>query len=1060
MHNSYSSSFDNESHNLELVKRQYISQSQLPKLMQTPSDLKPPTINSSFINCPSPITEPLRSFISYRENGLNHFDQGRKAKTLNVNSEGADSKNVDESGTKRLKKSQFNSGMRSSRKQQLYSELNLTESVSRNLFDKKFVRKFAQTLLQKAYIYRDNYFNGYQKQLLIENYLEDSIHYTIQDSKNKQYIDPLCFVFWDVIVIVFIIMLCIWLPFKVSFKQETNLVFEILAILIIGSDLALNYIKPQIKEGNFVNFDIKYQLQCVKSQTLIDILYLVSTILLLFLFTNQVLIWCILLFEIGLGVQKLNFLMFRINDFLPFDIGCYKIFVIVVYAIHSCSCFWHFIGIEEQNSWIMTLNIQDEDEWTRYCYAIYINTSLLLNIGLGLIHIKTNVELIYSTIIMFISCWLIAFIIKHTGFMMKQQYQNYNNSLRQMELMNNFLSKRGITQQMSARIRNYIRFIQQQDNKDDQMQILIQQLSPALKEELFLQMRIKALFNCKSLFKFSKDTLKNLTQIMEYVKFNPNEFVIQKNKQDDNSLYIIDSGEISILDQNTQFANLISGDSFGEYSFFSGQLRQASAKAKGFVSLYKIQQSKFIQLIQQNKIDHERYYFIRHSFLNQQFNIINMGCYSCQSSDHLISKCPIWRYTPDLEKVYKQENYNQQCRSSFSRTPRDGRKDFNRIFSRLIQNYDALKIFRLKYDIIYDDDEDEDDEDFQDDELESCSELSDDYQSDEVYSDNRLVDKQDGTIVSILKQQDQVKENSKVLQEICDENDQMFIIRPNNQKGTLSTAQFQYQADFQQQQQQLYKFSLVPQEPQKIKRTSTPQDPLQAQQLIQTATSSQLIANEVPIPSVKRIKNTPHLTFKGDTDSQQSQKKSQRLRNNTKSRPPSNIVDKMKKNLSRIREEDSDTLNLSNRQHSDEQTSSPYGRQLGRQSQSSSQVRQSMKRFSSKLSTIPIRQGTITQFRSTVSPIIRSNIRIPTGIGMVDLSMYKRADQQSEEFERMYSYNLYYPIDNYQNVINRINLFLKWKLSRFIPSKYTFIFSVKRIINKFKKPTKVEIKSY
>ncbi|CAD8124483.1 unnamed protein product [Paramecium sonneborni] len=1060
MHNSYSSSFDNESNNLELVKRQQISQSQLPKLMQTPSDLKPPTINSSFINCPSPFTEPLRSFISYKESGLNHFDQSRKAKTLNVNSEGGDSRNIDESGTRRLKKSQFNQGMRPQRKQPLYSELNQTESVSRNLFDKKFVKQFGKTLLQKAYIYRDNYFNGYQKQILIENYLENNIHYTIQDEKNREQFDPIYYLFWDMIVIICILMLSIWLPIKISFNQKTNIGLEIIANLIIVLDLGLNYFKPYISEGSFVRFHIKYKLQLIKRQIIIDIFYLISSILLLFIFKNSILVWVMLLFEIGCGVQKLNFLMCRINDFIPFEIGYYKIFMIVLYVIHVFSCLWHFIGVDEQDSWMMALNIEEEDQWTKYCYAIYLNTSLLLHMGSGFIHIKTNIELIYSTIMMFISCWLIAFIIKHIGFMMKQQYQNYSRSILQIELINNFLSKRGISFQMSARIRNYIRFIQQQDNKDDQMQILMQQLSPTLKEEILLQMRIKALFTCKPLFNFSKDTLEHLTQIMEYVKFNPNELIIQKHKPDDCSLYIIDSGDISIMDQNKILQSLSNGDSFGEYSFFSGDQRQASAIAKGFVQLYKIEQSKFVSLIQKNKIDHERYVYIRHSLLNQQFSIINMFCYSCRSTDHLISKCPIWKYTPDLEKVYKQDNYNQQYRANFSRSLKKDRKEFNRIFSRLIQNYDALKIFRLKYDIIYDDEDDDDTAEIHDDELESCSELTDDYQSDEGFSDNRIIDKQDGTIVSILKQQDQIKENSKVLQEIDDENDQMFIIRPNNQKGTLSTAQFQYQTDFQQQQQQLYKFSLVPQEPQKIKRTSTPQDPQQPQQFIQTVTSSQLIANEVPIPSVKRIKNTPHITFKGDTDSQQSQQQSQRLRNNSKMKVQNSVVDKMKKNLSRIREEDSDTLNLSNRQQSEEQTSSPYGRQLGRQSQSSTQVRQSMKRFSSKLSTIPIRQGTITQLKSTVSPLIRSNIHIPTGVGMVDLSMYKRPDPQYEEFERMYQYNLYYPIDNYQNVINRLNSFLKWRLSKFIPSKYTFKFKVKRIINKFFKPIKVELNSY
>jgi hypothetical protein len=76
--------------------------------MQTPSDLKPPTINSSFINCPSPFTDPVRSFISYRDSSQNNFDQGRKAKTLGVHYDGVEVKFLDESQTKRNKKSLFN----------------------------------------------------------------------------------------------------------------------------------------------------------------------------------------------------------------------------------------------------------------------------------------------------------------------------------------------------------------------------------------------------------------------------------------------------------------------------------------------------------------------------------------------------------------------------------------------------------------------------------------------------------------------------------------------------------------------------------------------------------------------------------------------------------------------------------------------------------------------------------------------------------------------------------------------------------------------------------------
>lgn len=72
----------------------------------------------------------------------------------------------------------------------------------------------------------------------------------------------------------------------------------------------------------------------------------------------------------------------------------------------------------------------------------------------------------------------------------------------------------------------------------------------------------------------------------------------------------------------------------------------------------------------------------------------------------------------------------------------------NQVFKKLIvrnlilqYNYDSLKIFRLKYDLIYDED-DEDDQTEDDDNLESYTESSNN-QSDN-YSDNRPYDKQDG----------------------------------------------------------------------------------------------------------------------------------------------------------------------------------------------------------------------------------------------------------------------------------------------------------------------------
>ena len=63
------------------------------------------------------------------------------------------------------------------------------------------------------------------------------------------------------------------------------------------SDLILNYFKPEISEGNFVSFDIKYKLSFFNCKSLFDICYLFSTtLILLFNPKNSILIWGLLLF--------------------------------------------------------------------------------------------------------------------------------------------------------------------------------------------------------------------------------------------------------------------------------------------------------------------------------------------------------------------------------------------------------------------------------------------------------------------------------------------------------------------------------------------------------------------------------------------------------------------------------------------------------------------------------------------------------------------------------------------------------------------------------------------
>ncbi|CAD8102447.1 unnamed protein product [Paramecium sonneborni] len=1003
----------------------------MPQSLQFPSDLKPPTINSSLLSNPNSFSDP---------NIHRQIDIFRPNQT-----DTPELKLIDETETKKMKKSNFNKF-----KMFVFS----SPFINKEILDQKIIHKFITLLKQKAYIYNDYFFNSLQKQILTEKYII-SPHDLNTNHQNLFILNFLFYIIWDLLTLIFTIILIFWLIYKITFHTQNQQLTQILFMLFIILDLFIYLISPYILKGNriFNKFEIlKHQIPC---NLLINLIYSITTIVLLIQNNNDEIMLILYAFQFISSLLKLNSILNKLSDYTSLNFQLIINITQLLYLIHLSSCIWHILAINNDNSWIYQYQLHESDNITRYCHSFYYSISQLLN-GSNNITLNTNTELIFSSILTFLSVWICSLIILKLNQNLKPFYEQQLQLFKDLETINAFLNKRNVPLLMKAKVRNYIKYMFYNKKNDYEIQTILQSLRPDMKEELIFQIRLQALSYSKILQKFSKDSLQQLTKYMERIHYNPNEIISQQ----DQSLYLIDSGEIEVQEYEQRLHILKLGDSFGETYFFSGILNKTIYKTLEFTQLYKIKQSDFINIILSNKVDHERFMYIKHSIQYGYFNIINLKCYSCDSQTHLINNCPILNYKPDIEKIFKHDNFHSQNRGQFLRDKNIDQRAFNRTFKRILINFDAMKMFRLKYDLIDPNDlYSKSNEIIESEDIESDSdsgESYEQYQSDQILSDNRFIDKQDGTIVSIIKQQDQLRDNSKILLEVDDNIEEMFIIRPNNQKTTLSTAQFQFeqqqQQQYQQQQQlqqqqqilqqqqqlnqQSYRFSLIPMDPKTRKQSSS--------QLEQA--SSQNIATEGQIPTVKGSKHNSQIAFKGEY--------SDKLKHGSQNKISShiNVDNKMKKNLSRIREEDSDTLNLSNRYNSDEQQSSQNLRYFYRQSNNSlpsrnTQLRPSMKRISSKISSINFITGTRT-YNKTSNPFTRSFGNFPTTPGMVDLSMYKREDLKPEDFETMFLYKIYFPLGNYPNIINRLNYYLKWKLQDFVQSKYTFQFKVKQLTQK------------
>ena len=94
----------------------------------------------------------------------------------------------------------------------------------------------------------------------------------------------------------------------------------------------------------------------------------------------------------------------------------------------------------------------------------------------------------------------------------------------------------------------------------------------------------------------SEDVLLDVASILEEVDVPPGETFLQKGTLD-SSLYLLIEGQVRIHDDNRTVAELQPGDVIGELALLDPAPRSASVTAVGEVSLFRLDQAPFYELL-------------------------------------------------------------------------------------------------------------------------------------------------------------------------------------------------------------------------------------------------------------------------------------------------------------------------------------------------------------------------------------------------------------------------------------------------------------------------------
>ncbi|CAD8072120.1 unnamed protein product [Paramecium primaurelia] len=559
----------------------------------------------------------------------------------------------------------------------------MTEKGGKSIFQiikiNNLVKRFKTILLSRSYILSQS-----QKEKLKNNLFYQEKY--IQDKKDNSnnilsfVIDPTnkFIILWDIIMFFMTLSLIIVIPFFWSFDQQYPIlkIQEMWSFLIFFLfDIILKLNIAIIKKGNIIKARKSIMKKYLQTSFILDLSFL-------FLVYYTVNLESILIFisYCAISLIKLQKVISKIVKLLNLSVIQREIISLINLVItinliaHFMACIWHYIGMttieNEKNSWILEKNLQNDTKQVRYIFSYYWAIVTMITVGYGDIIPQNHVEAFSCIFLMLLSCAVFTFSLNSVGTIV----QNINKQKRQFQemlrILTSYMKQHSIPDQLQSRARSYLEYrcIKRNQQSKYHLQSILEQLSSFLQQELMLNVFKNLLQDCKIIsHNFSEDTIKKMSSSLQTAYYCPDEYIYLQNSIEDNYLYFLDYGKVEIYEEKSQqkVTELQKGKHFGEESFFTQQPRKFSAISRSFTKVFRISQSAFMSLL--NQEEHEVYHQIKHLFLFKAY-FHGQKCQICHQTDHQIEDCKLLNYKPDIEKLILKDNQKIQNRSRIIRS--------------------------------------------------------------------------------------------------------------------------------------------------------------------------------------------------------------------------------------------------------------------------------------------------------------------------------------------------------------------------------------------------------
>lgn len=297
-----------------------------------------------------------------------------------------------------------------------------------------------------------------------------------------------------------------------------------------------------------------------------------------------------------------------------------KLIIFIALINHWVGCGWFLIGNLETNfgsgdSWLINKSLESLNTRTQYINSLYWANTTLTTVGYGDITPSTEIEIIFTVMVMFLGISMYAYIIGNVSSLISNLDAAQARYREKLDQITTYMRDNKIPLTLQHKIRDYYQY-RWIENRDIRDYYILDELPYPLKTKLALQLHKEVIEKVPIFQGSSPQFIEEIVMALKPEILPPNEYIIREGNFG-NEMYFIKRGLVQVFSEKTGsiYRNMVAGTFFGEIALVYEQPRTASIITLTYCELFVLHKDDFKKVLEHypyfasnvRKIAKERY---------------------------------------------------------------------------------------------------------------------------------------------------------------------------------------------------------------------------------------------------------------------------------------------------------------------------------------------------------------------------------------------------------------------------------------------------------------------